>query len=58
MMTLTERQFDEYTSRGYFRGIKYRWSKEGSDYIVYISQSSYNNFMQNMESKGWDLIKT
>ena len=52
ILTLTEEEFNEYKERGYFRGIKYTWSMQDDAYIVYISQSSYDKFMQNMESTG------
>ena len=52
VITLSEEQFNEYMENGYFRGVKYRWSSQGDVYKVFISQSSYDKFMRNMESPG------
>ena len=50
VLTLTEEEFNEYKTGGYFRGIKYRWTSQGGTYTVYISKSSYDRLRQNMES--------
>ncbi|KAL5268382.1 hypothetical protein ACHWQZ_G002293 [Mnemiopsis leidyi] len=50
VLTLTEEEFNEYKTEGYFRGIKYRWTSQGGTYTVYISKSSYDRLRQNMES--------
>ena len=51
-LSLTEEEFREFQKRGYFRGVKYRWSKQSGEYTVYISPSSYDKFTQNMEATG------
>ncbi|KAL5268377.1 hypothetical protein ACHWQZ_G002293 [Mnemiopsis leidyi] len=51
MLFLTEEEFNEYKTGGYFRGIKYRWTSQGGTYTVYISKSSYDRLRQNMESE-------
>ena len=53
MLYLTEEEFNEYKTEGYFRGIKYRWTSQDGSYTVYISKSSYENMRQNMESTGY-----
>ena len=50
MLFLTEEEFNEYKTEGYFRGIKYRWTSQDGTYTVYISKSSYDKLRQNMES--------
>ena len=50
MLFLTEEEFNEYKTEGYFRGIKYRWTSQDGSYTVYISKSSYDKLRQNMES--------
>ena len=50
MLFLTEEEFNEYKTKGYFRGIKYRWTSQDGSYTVYISKSSYDKLRQNMES--------
>ena len=50
MLFLTEEEFNEYKTEGYFRGIKYRWTSQNGSYTVYISKSSYDKLRQNMES--------
>ena len=50
-LTLTKVEFDEYKTGGYFRGVRYTWTEQNGVYILYISQSSYNMFMQNMENE-------
>ena len=50
VLTLTEEEFSEYKTEGYFRGIKYRWTSQDGTYTVYISKSSYDKLRQNMES--------
>ena len=52
ILSLTQEEFREYQTRGYFRGVKYRWSKQSGEYTVYISPSSYDKFAQNMEATG------
>ena len=51
-LTLSGGEFDEYKTRGYLRGIKYRWTEQNGVYKVYIPQSSYDMLGQNMESAG------
>ena len=53
MLYLTEEEFNEYKTEGYFRGIKYRWTSQDGSYTIYISKSSYEKMRQNMESTGY-----
>ena len=57
MLFLTEEEFNEYKTEGYFRGIKYRWTSQDGSYTVYISKSSYDTLRQNMESGSTGLAK-
>ena len=51
-ITLTREEFSEYKSSGYFQGIKYRWTRHGDTYTVFLSPSSYDMLIKNMESTG------
>ena len=57
VLTLSEEEFNEYKKKGYFRGIKYRWTSQDGSYTVYISKSSYDKLRQNMESGSTGLAK-
>ena len=57
VLTLSEEEFNEYKTKGYFRGIKYRWTSQDGTYTVYISKSSYDKLRQNMESGPTGLAK-
>ena len=52
ILSFTEEEFKAYQTKGYFRGVKYRWTGQSGKYTVYISPSSYDKFTQNMESTG------
>ena len=51
-LTLSESEFNEYKTLGYFNNIAYRWSVIDYVYTVYISREYYELFKSNMENPG------
>ena len=49
-LTLSEEDFNEYETMGYFEGIEYRWTFQSGTYTLYMSQEYYEQVMQSIQS--------
>ena len=51
-LTLSEEDFNEYETMGYFEGIEYRWTFQSGTYTLYMSQEYYQQVIKSIQSYG------